>query len=227
MTEIVSYTKIVTRETSTWLAAPQDVDGTPLTTELTTLNGTTYVAVPDDVTLPTQPAGITPEPVTLTSELRDAIIAASPHTRLIRQRQAERVNGGVTAERAALWAAQQLEALGLADAQTVIDAALGVLAARRYRAETAGTTWNGHPVATDRQSQALITGAVVASQQSGFTALQWKMTDGTFVKLTATKIKAMGDAVAAHVQAAFANEATLIPAVTADIDADIETGWPA
>lgn len=109
-------------------------------------------------------------------------------------------------------------------AKTVV--ALKVLAARRYEAEIAGTIWSSHPVATDRQSQALVMGALLATMQNPAATVEWKMKDGTFVTLTAADVEAMAQAVRAHVQAAFANEKALVPAVQANFSADISTGWP-
>ena len=60
-------------------------------TELCTLDGLTYVAVPAAALLPDQPPELTIEPVTLTPELRDALKAASPHCRLITERMEMRI----------------------------------------------------------------------------------------------------------------------------------------
>jgi hypothetical protein len=117
-------------------------------------------------------------------------------------------------------------------AQAKAAAARQRLAARRYQAEIAGTTWtdaNGvaHPVATDRQSQSLVMGALLASTLPGFAGLNWKMADGTFVALAAADIASLAQAVRAHVQGCFDREAELAPQVDADPTTDIESGWPA
>ena len=57
-----------------------------LCTELCTIGGTTYVAVPAAVVLPAQPPELTISVATLTPELRDAIKLASPHVQLINER---------------------------------------------------------------------------------------------------------------------------------------------
>lgn len=62
-------------------------------TELCTLDGVTYVAVPAALTLPVQPAEITTEAVTLTPELKVAIKAASPHVALISERMIQKIRG--------------------------------------------------------------------------------------------------------------------------------------
>ena len=65
-----------------------------LGTELATIDGVTYVALPDGATLPgEQPQEIAANvaPVTLTDAQRDAIKAASPHVRLINERVREAI----------------------------------------------------------------------------------------------------------------------------------------
>lgn len=82
MPSIVSYQKAYDATTTYELGEP---DGA---TELCTLNGTTYVALPDGAILPPQPAQIAAsiQAVTPDSALRAAIIAASPHCQLIDER---------------------------------------------------------------------------------------------------------------------------------------------
>lgn len=60
----------------------------------------TYVAVPDGITLPSQPAQIagTVAPVTLTPELRDRIKAASPHCQFIDARMQDKIRARYSAE---------------------------------------------------------------------------------------------------------------------------------
>lgn len=68
------------------------VDGMQrLGTELATIDGTTYVHVPDSATLPDQPIEIDVVPVALTPELSTAIKTASPHVRLINTRVVEHI----------------------------------------------------------------------------------------------------------------------------------------
>lgn len=62
-------------------------------TELCTLEGVTYVAVPDGVMLLDQPAEIAVEPVTLTPELKSAIKAASVHVALVSERMIQKIRG--------------------------------------------------------------------------------------------------------------------------------------
>jgi hypothetical protein len=58
-------------------------------TELATVNGLTYISVPDGVALSEQP--VTLEPVALDDTLREQIKAASPHSRLIGQRMIDTI----------------------------------------------------------------------------------------------------------------------------------------
>lgn len=52
-------------------------------TELATIDGTTYVALPDGTVLPEQPAVINAKEVALTPGLKSEISAVSPHVRVI------------------------------------------------------------------------------------------------------------------------------------------------
>jgi len=61
----------------------QEVNDNLRCTELCTIDGVTYVAVPDAVVLPEQPSEITPQPVALGDDLIAKIKAASPHIQLI------------------------------------------------------------------------------------------------------------------------------------------------
>ena len=65
-------------------------------TELCTLDGVTYVAVPAALTLPAQPAEITVQPVTLTPQLKSAIKAVSPHVALVSERMIQKIRGAYT-----------------------------------------------------------------------------------------------------------------------------------
>lgn len=82
-----------------------------------------------------------------------------------------------------------------------------VAAAARYNAETGGITVGGQLILTDRQSQALINGAVVLCGQNPATEIVFKTYPNAFVTLDAAQITAIGVAVGSHVQACFAREA--------------------
>lgn len=95
MTCIVSYQKhidsLITRE----LTLPEDpATHQRIGTELCTINGITYVSLPDGAELPdNQPTEIADsiQPVTLTADLRRSIEDASPHVALIRERVAAKI----------------------------------------------------------------------------------------------------------------------------------------
>lgn len=89
---IYAYTKVSTPYTTIQMALPYEMDSENQCTELCTLDGVTYVSVPDSVTLPDQPAELTITEATITPELRDQIKAASPHCRLITERMEMRIS---------------------------------------------------------------------------------------------------------------------------------------
>ena len=89
---IYAYTKVETPYTTIQMALPYEMDSENQCTELCTLEGVTYVSVPDSVTLPDQPAELTITEATITPELRDAIKAESPHCRLITERMEMRIS---------------------------------------------------------------------------------------------------------------------------------------
>ena len=89
---IYAYTKVSTPYTTIQMAMPYEMDSENQCTELCTLEGVTYVSVPDSVTLPDQPAELTITEATITPELRDQIKAASPHVALIAKRMEMRIS---------------------------------------------------------------------------------------------------------------------------------------
>lgn len=100
MTSIIKYKIVSDNLTTHRLKEPDTLDG-PKCTELCTLDGLTYVSVPDGVTLPEdQPetAKNSLESVTLDGELREKIKAASPHCQLIADRVIERIRAKYTAD---------------------------------------------------------------------------------------------------------------------------------
>jgi len=102
------------------------------------------------------------------------------------------------------------------------------IAARRYQAETAGITAEGTHVPTDRDSQALVTGAALAAVLDPNYTCRWKTGEG-FVTLAAEQIIAMASDMRAHVQACFDREAELLAALEAGsfTQAMLDEGWPA
>ena len=92
MISIVAYHKHTDAITTRELRLPEGENHQRIGTELATIDGVTYVSLPDGATLPAdQPAEIAASIVTLTPELRAAISDASPHVRLIRQRVQDRI----------------------------------------------------------------------------------------------------------------------------------------
>ena len=79
------------------------------------------------------------------------------------------------------------------------------IAAARYVAEVAGVTVGGVVVRTDRESQALITGAALTATQDAAYSCTWKSESG-FVTLDAATVLAVADAVRTHVQTCFDTE---------------------
>lgn len=88
---IYAYTKVSTPYTTIQMALPYEMGSENQCTELCTLEGVTYVSVPDSVTLPDQPAELTITETTITPELREQIKAASPHCALIAERMEARI----------------------------------------------------------------------------------------------------------------------------------------
>jgi hypothetical protein len=87
---------------------------------------------------------------------------------------------------------------------------LNQLANRRWIAEEAGTTLNGMTILTDRQTQSKLTAAYVkAVQDSSYVIESWKFAPGVFVTLDAQTIIGIANAVEAHVQSCFHNEAVI------------------
>lgn len=82
------------------------------------------------------------------------------------------------------------------------------IADARWRAETSGITVAGVEIATDRESQALLMGAVLAAQNNPQYKANWKAKNGWAV-LDAATILAVADAVRNHVQACFDREKLL------------------
>jgi len=105
------------------------------------------------------------------------------------------------------------------------------LAALRYQHETAGITLSGMTIETNRESQALITGAWSFSQLNPAVLIDWKGTNG-WVQIDAATISAIAGAVAAHVQSCFSTERVHAEAISAletseEVSAyDLTTGWP-
>jgi hypothetical protein len=93
MASIYKYQKVTDQYTTHCLLEPDYnlIGGDERISELCTLDGWTYVSVPDSITLPQQPEELKVEAVELTDDLIAAIRAASPHILLINDRVVERI----------------------------------------------------------------------------------------------------------------------------------------
>ena len=88
------------------------------------------------------------------------------------------------------------------------------IAAARFAAETGGIVVGGAEIRTDRESQAMITGAALKAIQDAEYTCSWKA-DAGFVELSAPQILAIADAVRAHVQSCFDRERALLALIDA------------
>jgi len=82
------------------------------------------------------------------------------------------------------------------------------IADKRWRTETGGITIDGMEIATDRESQALLTAAVLKVKDDPSYTVNWKAKNGWF-ELDAATLIAIADAVRAHVQMCFDKEKQL------------------
>ncbi len=104
---------------------------------------------------------------------------------------------------------------------------LAELAAIRFGHETAGVSG----LRSDRESQALLTGAALAATLDPEYTVDWKG-EGGWTPLDAVQLLAAAQSVRGHVQACFSNERVLAAAIdaAADMDAvlavDLGQGWP-
>jgi hypothetical protein len=87
---------------------------------------------------------------------------------------------------------------------------------KRWNTEIAGTIVNGHPIATDTDSQ-----NKVATLQASFTngdltgTIDFKLGDGTFVTASQADVAAFNDGIITHVQACYTAESNAVAAIGA------------
>jgi len=109
---------------------------------------------------------------------------------------------------------------------------LAALAAYRYERETAGITIGGATIRTDRESQAMVSGATIFSDANPVALIDWKGATG-WVQIDRATLLAIGQAVGSYVQACFSLERVHAEAIgaletVAEIEAyDFTAGWPA
>lgn len=106
-----------------------------------------------------------------------------------------------------------------------------IAADKRFRMETGGLMVGGMPIATDRNSQNMISGAAkLFDEDPALSVIEWTASPDSFVTLTKVQLKAIGVAVGRHVQRCFARQkeiAALIDAGTITTAEQIEAweGW--
>lgn len=89
MPKIYKYHKIVDKYTTYTVVDNGEED--KKITELCTIDGDTYISIPDDVKLPKQPKEIILKSVTMTDDLKEQIEKESPHIRLIKKRVRDKI----------------------------------------------------------------------------------------------------------------------------------------
>lgn len=92
---------------------------------------------------------------------------------------------------------------------------LAELASYRYSREVGGLTVSGNEVRTDRDSQAMLIGAVVAFNEGFFASIQWKLDNGSWITIDQATCLAIAGAVAGHVQRCFNSEKTVSDTILA------------
>jgi len=92
---------------------------------------------------------------------------------------------------------------------------LAELAAARYAEEMGSIEVDGILIKTDERTRGILTaGMVEVRDNPEFSLLNWKISDGNFVDLSALQILSIYEAVDAHIAATFAKERTLSEQVT-------------
>jgi len=106
------------------------------------------------------------------------------------------------------------------------------IAQLRWEKETAGITLNGMPIATDRESQALLTGAFCRALQDPAITINWKGANGEFIQLGKDDINTISAAVGKYVEDCFNAEMLhnqTVDALTSPADLfayNMHEGWP-
>ena len=89
------------------------------------------------------------------------------------------------------------------------------LAAARYAEEMGSIEVDGILIKTDERTRGILTaGMVEVRDNPEFSLLNWKISDGNFVDLSALQVLSIYEAVDAHIAATFAKERTLSEQVT-------------
>jgi hypothetical protein len=102
-----------------------------------------------------------------------------------------------------------------------------IVAETRYNKETQGIVVDGVSINTERDSQAMITGAALSAVLDDTYVCRWKTPNG-FVDLTASELISVSQSMRKYVQACFDRESELIEAIVSDQynDSMLTEGWP-
>lgn len=123
------------------------------------------------------------------------------------------------------WAAAKLAAddaeVDVSEAAVLRSSKWAALAAQRYVVETGGVMLGAEEVLTDRESQALLTGAFVSITSGLVPDVEWKLKAG-WMTVEAADIAVVAAAVAAHVRKTFAVERAVWEQIEALANEDIE-----
>lgn len=103
-----------------------------------------------------------------------------------------------------------------------------VIGRRRYAEEVAGVTFEGHHFETTRDSQSLISCAVMHAMSEPDYRCLWKTEKG-FREMTGSSLRGTLSAIRTHVQSCFDREAQLLAHLEAGTftESMLDEGWPA
>ncbi len=86
MSFIVRYQKFIDAVRTVEISLPVNQQGQRIGQEIATIDGFTYVSLPNGATLPAQPTEISVQSVTMTPALASQIASASPQVKVINER---------------------------------------------------------------------------------------------------------------------------------------------
>jgi hypothetical protein len=113
-----------------------------------------------------------------------------------------------------------------------IEQALAALATYRYNQQILGIYFQPQAASapilfpTDDSSRNNVIGLVLAAVVGALTDTNPYKVAGSVVNLTKLDIQQLGIKMISYVSACFQRESDLVPVVTANVNADITTGWP-
>lgn len=114
-----------------------------------------------------------------------------------------------------------------------LEARLSELAAERYARQAAGVLFkaasapSASRAASDPVSTGMLTASYVAARDGHWLdGTPWKMSDGSFVALTAAEMQALALKVLGYIAGCFAHEGVLAAALATNLATDITLGWP-